>query len=178
VNTGGAVHALLNHRHANGFTSVPKPLGLDDDGREVLTCLPGETAGTRTPWPGWVHDEQTLDQVARRLREYPDVAADFVPPPDAVRRGGRLTGFFDWDFAGPAGRDWDLAFTAFAWVPLNAVDAMAANGFTDLAARPRRRVRFLGAYGWTGDPVFRRLIGKGVLDELERARDTRHDLRF
>lgn len=63
--------------------------------------------------------------------------ADFVPPADAIgREGGKwrpglivgqtdaapynaawddqgqLVGFFDWDFAAPVSRDWDLAFTA------------------------------------------------------------------
>jgi hypothetical protein len=33
---------------------APRALGFDDQGREMLTCLPGETIGDREPWPAWV----------------------------------------------------------------------------------------------------------------------------
>ena len=86
----------------------------------------------------WTHAEDTLDQVARWMRAYHRAVADFVPPPGAVwREGGTwspgliighndaapynaawhqgtLAGFFDWDFAGPAAPEWDLAFAAFS----------------------------------------------------------------
>jgi hypothetical protein len=39
-----AVHALLDHLHAVGFRGAPRPLGLDDRGREVLTYVPGPVA--------------------------------------------------------------------------------------------------------------------------------------
>jgi Phosphotransferase enzyme family len=177
-----AVHALLEHLARKGFTGAPSPLGLDDEGREVLT--------------------------------------DFVPPPDATWRGdarwspgmiighndaapynaawheGKLTGFFDWDFAGPATREWDLAFCAFSWIPLHARHVAAAEGFTDFPARPRRLHRFLTTYGLrgdagaflhvvrtrvrahaegirdlaaTGDPRFERLLHQGVAADLDRA---------
>ncbi len=32
-----AVHALLRHLHAVGFTRAPEVLGIDEQGREVLT---------------------------------------------------------------------------------------------------------------------------------------------
>jgi Ser/Thr protein kinase RdoA (MazF antagonist) len=134
------VHALLCHLADKGFAGAPRPLGFDELGREVLTFLEGETTGTRRPRPAWVHAEDTLDQVARWMRAFHEAVADFVPPPGAVWRGGgtwspgliiahndaasynaawhqgKLTGFFDWDFAGPATPEWDLALAAFSWV--------------------------------------------------------------
>jgi hypothetical protein len=169
-----AVHALLGHLADKGFTGAPRPLGFDERGREVLTFLEGETIGGRRPWPAWVHAEDTLDQVARWMRAYHEAVDVFVPPPGAVWRGGgtwspgliiahndaaaynaawhqgKLTGFFDWDFAGPATPEWDLALAAFSWVPLHTRHWVAAEGFTDFAARPGRLVRFLGIYGWSG----------------------------
>jgi hypothetical protein len=169
-----AVHALLAHLADKGFTGAPRPLGLDEQGREVLTFLEGETIGRRKPRPAWVHAEDTLDQVARWMRACHQAAADFVPPPGAAWRGGgtwspgliivhndatphnaawqqgMLTGFFDWDFAGPATPEWDLALAAFTWVPLHAQWFAAAEGFTDFAARPRRLDRFLSTYGCPG----------------------------
>ncbi len=217
-----AVHALLAHLADQGFTGAPRPLGIDAEGREVLSFLDGETVGGAKPWPAWVHADDTLDQVARWARAYHDAVAGFVPPPEAVwREGGRwapglivghndaapynaawrdgaLTGFFDWDFAGPVTRDQDLAFTAFSWVPLHARHVVAAEGFTDFGSRRRRLERFLEIYGHpgdvtaflsvvrararahaegvrrlaaTGDPVFERLLRQGVADDLDRALD-------
>lgn len=215
-----AVHAVLTHLAGKEFTGSPRPLGLDEQGREVLTFLPGETVGDRRPWPAWTHAEDTLGQVARWLRRYHDTIAGFVPPPGAVWReggswqpgliighndaapynavwaGGDLVGFIDWDFAAPVEADWDLAFTAFSWVPLHARHVVAAEGFTDFAARPRRLRLFLDRYGYsgdptslldvvraraaahaagirrlaaTGDPLFTRLLDQGVATDLDHA---------
>lgn len=167
-----AVHALLAHLASQDFAGSPRPLGLDEQGREVLTFLPGETVGSRLPWPGWAHDAGTLVQVARWLRGYHDAVAGFVPPAgarwrmagdwapglvighndaapyNAVWRDGRLAGFIDWDMAGPVSPGWDLAYAAFSWVPLHARRVVAREGFTDFAARPERLRRFLDSYGW------------------------------
>ncbi len=215
-----AVHALLAYLAAHGFTGAPRPLGFDEQGREVLTFLEGESIGHRKPRPAWVHAEDTLVQVARWMREYHQIAAGFVPPPGAVwREGGTwspgliiahndatthnaawhqgtLTGFFDWDFAGPAAAEWDLALAGFAWVPLHVRYVVAAEGFTDFAGRPRRLGRFLGTYGWpgttgefldvvearmtahaagirdkaaAGDEAFGRLLGQGVPEAIDQA---------
>ena len=215
-----AVHALLAHLADRGFTAAPRPLGFDDQGREVLTFLPGETIGTRKPRPAWVHADGTLIQVARWMRDYHRAVAGFVPPPGAVWRGGgtwspgliiahndaatynaawdrgRLTGFFDWDFAGPASPAWDLAYAAFSWVPLHFREIVVPEGFTDFAGRPARLDRFLRTYGWpgttaefldvvaarvtthaqgirdlagTGEEAFVQLLAQGVPDVLDQA---------
>jgi hypothetical protein len=82
------VHALLAHLADKGFTGAPRPLGFDEQGREVLTFLEGETIGHRKPRPAWVHAEDTLDQVARWMRACHQAVADFVPPAGAVWREG------------------------------------------------------------------------------------------
>ncbi len=41
-----AVHALLTHLHEVGFRAAPRPLGIDGQGREVLTVVPGNVV-----WP-------------------------------------------------------------------------------------------------------------------------------
>lgn len=55
-----AVHALLLHLARNGFPGSPRPLGIDSQGREILTFLEGETVGSKLPWPAWTHTERTL----------------------------------------------------------------------------------------------------------------------
>ncbi|WP_428966039.1 phosphotransferase [Micromonospora fluostatini] len=169
-----SVHALLRHLEEVGFDRAPRALGFDEFGREVLSYLPGEVVGAARPWPGWVHSDDALRQIAGWLRAFHAAVASFVPPPDAVWRegqtwrpglivghndaapynaawaGGRLVGFFDWDLAAPVTPEWDLAFTAFGWVPLHARHVVRAEGFTAFADRPRRARLFLDAYGWDG----------------------------
>ena len=169
-----AVHALLRHLARKAFPGSPQPLGIDAQGREILTFLPGETVGSALPWPAWTHAAGTLVQVARWMRRYHGAVADFTPPPgavwriggqwrpgliighndaapyNAVWRDGRLAGFIDWDMAGPVTPAWDLAFAAFSWVPLHARHVVMREGFTDFGARPDRLRLFLNQYGWTG----------------------------
>jgi hypothetical protein len=168
------VHALLRHLEDVDFERAPRALGFDDEGREVLSFLPGDVIGTARPWPGWAHSDDALRQTAIWLRDFHAAAASFVPTADAIWReggtwrpgliighndaapynaawlDGRLVGFFDWDLAAPVSPEWDLAFTAFAWVPLHARHIVTAEGFTSLADRPRRLRLFLDTYGWTG----------------------------
>jgi hypothetical protein len=188
-----SVHAVLHHLDRVGFARAPKPLGIDEGGREVLSFLPGNTVGTSRPWPAWVHSDGALVQVAHWLRDYHVAVANFVPSDDAVwREGGhwqaglvigqndaapynaawddqgQLAGFFDWDFAAPVSLEWDLAFTAFAWVPLHARHVAGAEGFADFADRPRRLRLFLNQYGWTGEvETFLETVQQRVLASAE-----------
>ncbi|SFD56512.1 hypothetical protein [Streptomyces aidingensis] len=76
-----AVHALLAHLHAVGFRGAPRPLGIDERGREVLSFAPGTVI-----WPGrsaLVGNSPGLARVGRLIREFHDTVADFVPPAGA-----------------------------------------------------------------------------------------------
>ncbi|MFP8902866.1 phosphotransferase enzyme family protein [Streptomyces atacamensis] len=168
-----AVHALLDHLHRAGFRGAPRPLGVDDRGREVLTYLPG-----RTVWPdhfSLLDPVRGLERVARLIREFHDAVADFVPPPGARWRrlipaegheivahhdlapwnlvfdGDRGWAFIDWDGAAPGSRLEDLAYAAHGFVPLSANPAFRR---TDAGARLRA---FAGAYGLDEDER-RRLV--------------------
>ena len=169
------VHALLRHLEAAGFDGAPRALGFDDQGREMLTYLPGETVGDRTPWPAWAHSDSTLIQVGRWLRRLHDATVSFVPPADerwfiggtvrpglvvghqdaapynAVVDGDRLVGFCDWDIAGPSSRESDLALSALWWVPLGPPSAVEPLGFHDFDGRSRRLHLLLDAYGYDAD---------------------------
>lgn len=73
-----AVHALLRHLRARGFRQAPEPLGIDQQGREILTLLPGRVA--TYPLPAFVWSDDTLVAVARLLAAYHDATVGFVPP--------------------------------------------------------------------------------------------------
>ena len=76
-----AMHALLGHLHATGFHVAPRPLGLDEHGREVLTFIPGIVA-----WPDNFHPLDPGDRVHRvawLIRDFHDAVTGFRPPPNA-----------------------------------------------------------------------------------------------
>ncbi|PJE95358.1 kinase [Streptomyces carminius] len=168
-----AVHALLAHLHRVGFRGAPRPLGVDERGREVLAFAPGTTV-----WPDRFHlldPVGRLAHVARLIRDFHDAAAEFVPPPGArwrvlvpaegdeiiahhdlapwnlVHDGGDGWVFIDWDGAAPGSRLADLAYAAHAFVPLSADPARQR---ADAAGRLRA---FAGAYGLDEDER-RRLV--------------------
>ena len=140
-----AVHALLTHLHGVGFHAVPRPLGIDDQGREVLTFAPGSVV-----WPdrfALLEPVPQLARVARLIRRFHDAVADFAPPAEA-RWQIRVPGgdgsdiiahhdlapwnlvvgddvqdewvFIDWDAAAPGSRLWDLAYAVHGFLPLSA----------------------------------------------------------
>jgi len=87
------VHAVLRHLEGAGFDAAPRALGFDDQGREMLTYLPGETIGDREPWPGWASADSMLVGVGRWLRRVHDLTgrpAGAVSPPASSARRVRL----------------------------------------------------------------------------------------
>jgi Phosphotransferase enzyme family len=166
------VHALLRHVRAEGFELAPQPLGIDDQGREVLSYIPGHTVGDGLPWPGWVWDDDLLIEVGRATAFYHRAVAGFRPagvvpwqfgpaelqsdqivchhdiaPYNAVVEEGRLQGIIDWDLIGPGTARSDLAFVAWQWVPLQHPAVAAAFGWHDVTDLARRLRLLLDGYG-------------------------------
>jgi Phosphotransferase enzyme family len=170
-----AVHSVLRHLEDVGFGGAPRARGLDDQGRERLTFLPGQTLGEARPWPGWLRSDGALRQVGAWLRSLHDATATFRPaagavwftgrawqpglviahldasPWNAVWADGTLVGFVDWDTASPSRREGDLAFSTLTWVPLLTAELAAQAGFGAAAGRRRRFHLLLDAYGYAGD---------------------------
>jgi hypothetical protein len=76
-----AVHALL--RHLDAWPGAPRVHGVDEQGREILDFVDGDVE-----WPvmGALRTDEGLARAGALLRDYHDVVASFVPPPDAVWR--------------------------------------------------------------------------------------------
>jgi hypothetical protein len=160
-----AVHALLDHLEDAGFEASPRALGLDDEGREIVTYAAGAVV-----WPDHfelLENDDALAEVARIVRRYHDVVAAFVPPrpaewwdlaadPSGVHdvvchndlapwnlvhgSDGGWT-FIDWDLAAPGRRAWDLGWALLAFIPLTPDRPL---GDADVARRLRV---FMAAYG-------------------------------
>lgn len=160
-----AVHALLRYLEAKNFPA-PRVRGTDEQGREILQYIPGEThAGTFEALPERMLADEQLIAAAKLLRRYHDVVAGFDPPADAAWRlvaptrgeiichndwspwnalfqKGQLALTLDWDLAGPGTRLWDIANAAYAWAPLTS----NKERFT-IEEQARRLRLFLDSYG-------------------------------
>src|SRR5258707_1668890 len=79
------VQAYLGHLREAGFTGAPLPLGVDEQGREVLSFVPGDVP--RNPLPAQTAGEEVLVALARLIRAQPEPSAVSVPPPAAVCGG-------------------------------------------------------------------------------------------
>lgn len=166
------VHGLLQHLRQQGFTYAPEPLGFDEQGREVLSYLPGTTVGPGPDWPTWVWDEDLLAEVGRIIALYHQAVAAFRPvglvpwdsgpaelgpdeivchhdlaPYNMVFESGRLRGIIDWDLAGPGTVRAELAFVAWQWVPFHDPFVTAYFGWRTPPDRRRRLRILLDAYG-------------------------------
>jgi hypothetical protein len=167
-----AVHALLRHLEAVGYPHSPRVLGFDDQGREVLTWLDGESGPE-----GWakVVDDRGLRSFARMLRGYHDAVAGYRPddsttwstttgvptgdelvchgdfgPWNTVWQGDRPIGIIDWDHARPAPRLHDVAYALEYSAPFR--DDAECVRWLRYPRPPDRRHRievFAAAYGLT-----------------------------
>ena len=149
-----AVHSLLRYLEAVGFSGVPRVLGFDELGREVLSFIPGEVA--RRPWPEVMLEKEGLAEVARFLARYHNAVRDFEPPEDTewyvpnltwrpgmtirhgdpgpwntIWKGRTLNGLIDWDFAEPGDPLCDVSQFAWYAVPLRGEDHWRKAGFSD-----------------------------------------------
>lgn len=78
----GTVQAFLAHLKSRGFDGAPQPLGFDEQGREVVSFVPGEVP--REPVPDWATDDGVLVALARLIRRLHDAAEGWNPPPNSV----------------------------------------------------------------------------------------------
>jgi Ser/Thr protein kinase RdoA (MazF antagonist) len=172
--TSPATHALLRHLADVGFDGAPRALGVDADGREVLSYVPG-TAVT-LPYPAWALTDEALASVAHLLRDFHSAVSTFDASPygwpssppspfdgelishndlnldNVVFRNERAVALIDFDLASPGSRVWDVACAVRLWAPLR------PETYVDEARRGRELARyrsFVDSYG---------------LDEVDRVR--------
>lgn len=171
------VQAYLAHLHRAGFSAAPRPLGFDEQGREVLSFVPGEVP--REPLPREATGEEVLVALARLVRRLHDAAQGWTPPENAtwatlpgteaipfvdtdaelvghrdycpgnvVFRDGLPAALIDFDLARPTTRIYDIANALYWWAPLlHPKDRTPALADADI---PHRVAVFADAYGMTG----------------------------
>lgn len=162
-----SVHALLNHVRQKGFLAVPKPLGFDEDGNEVLTFLSGEVGNY--PLSEAASSIEALTSAALLLRSYHEMTVSFLSekqgeyswllptqepaevichgdfaPYNVVLNGNKAVGIIDFDTAHPAPRVWDIAYAVYRWAPLK--NPKNPDSFGNLEAQIQRASLFCDTY--------------------------------
>lgn len=158
----------MRHLRDAGFDGAPRALGTDEQGREVLDFIPGEVGNY--PLEAEVRSERALMSAGRLLRAFHDATTTFVhdhlygwqlaplepvevvchsdfAPYNCVFVDGRAVGVFDFDFARPGPRAWDLAYALYRFAPFT--HPANGDGFGGASDQAQRARRFLDAYGAT-----------------------------
>lgn len=164
------IHALLEHLQSKGFP-CPRPLGLDEQGREILTYIRGR--GAMHPWPQALLATSGARQVVgAMLRAYHTAVADFVPPAPPVWRHGPqalapgeivvhgdfgphnliwssdgLAGVIDFELARPAPPKEETVIAAVLTAHLRPDELAKEIGFDSTLDRRARLAAFAEGYG-------------------------------
>jgi hypothetical protein len=165
-----AVHALLRHLEAVGFSAAPRLVGtgLDAGGRETLTYIEG---GFTQPGP-WSLDGAAA--VGALLRDLHQATSSFRPPAGAawfpwhgrdlggphtaighcdaapwniVARHGLPVALIDWETAGPVDPLTELAQVSWLNAKLHDDVVAGLEGLPPVADRARQLAAIVGAYG-------------------------------
>jgi len=151
-----------------GFDEAPRYLGVDEQGRDVLSYIEG--AVPLPPFPAWSMTDIVLVDLAGLLRRFHQALASFGPgdtamwsseladpaggtvichndvcPENVIYRDGRAVGLVDFDFAAPERPVWDVVRTAVMWAPIAAPEFRRA--FPGGLDAVDRFARFASAYG-------------------------------
>jgi hypothetical protein len=165
-----AVHHLLGYLKSVNFAYSPEFVGIDDEGREVLSFFSGESGAD-----SWKHitGDEGLRSYAKLLRAYHDAVSGYEPPPELewatgqkglktgqiichgdfgpwniVWKDGKPVGIVDWDLAHPNTPQYDVLYALEYAAPFRSDEiAMKWHGFDTPPNRKRRIDVFLEAYG-------------------------------
>ncbi|MBA2312211.1 MAG: phosphotransferase [Actinobacteria bacterium] len=159
------IHALLRHLESRDFGGSPRVLGIDEEGREILSFVPGDVV-----YPDHmdlVTTDEGLTAVARLIRTFHDAVMDFdssprylwsdrgssgdpseelichndLAPWNLVHTPDNKFVFIDWDLAAPGPRSWELSWSLLTFIPLMPSDE------SDDSTISRRLALFREVYG-------------------------------
>ncbi|MBS2970286.1 phosphotransferase [Metabacillus sp. KIGAM252] len=171
------IHTLLQHLESKGLNGVPKFLGIDEKGREILSFIEGEAGNY--PLKTYMWSDEALKEIAKMLRRYHDAVSDFpmketwqpidnTPQPfevmchndfaiyNIIFHQEKPAGVIDFDLAAPGPRLWDIAYTLYTCVPLSrlhhteAGEAVYYDPLKDSERIKHRIEKFFDSYGLEG----------------------------
>ncbi|WP_330232802.1 phosphotransferase [Nocardia sp. NBC_00508] len=152
------VHELLGRFEQSSWTGAPRFVGMDEQGREILTYLDGYVAFDQER-SAPIASRAALARIAELIRAFHDVTAgtdlaadaevvchNDLSPKNTVYRdlgdGMQPVAFLDWDLAAPGRRIHDLAHACWQYLYLGP-------GITDAATAAEPLRLMCDAYGTT-----------------------------
>jgi hypothetical protein len=159
------VQALLDWYERVGFDGAPRFLGLDEQGREILSYVEGDPAFAPVPY-----SDEVVAGIGRLLRRAHDAQEAFIPPakpgwplgdadarPEVIGHGdlfwtnvifrtGLPAALVDWEIARPMTRTLDVALAATYWAGVR-IDRQLLERGLPLDRRGERLRILCDAYG-------------------------------
>jgi hypothetical protein len=158
------VRALLQHYERVGFDGAPRFLGVDEQGREMLSFVSGEPAFAPVP-----STDEVVAAIGRLLRRAHDAQAGFAPPPEpgwiqsveerpeaighldlfwtnVIFRDGLPAALIDWELAAPTSRTLEVALAATYWAGIR-IDEQLEQWGIPLERRGERLRLLCDSYG-------------------------------
>lgn len=187
------IHRLMAHMRGRGFAGVPGVVGVEADGRERLTFVPGDVP--LPPYPEWSLTHDVLASTTELLRRFHDATVGFVAgdgageswsaemadplaggpddvighndvcPENVVYRNGVAVAILDLDFAAPGRRVYDVAAMARMCVPVDGPEGAALSGRRHLD--PFRRLAVV-AEAYPLDSAGRRELVEALAGQIAR----------
>jgi hypothetical protein len=165
-----AVHKLLQYLESAGFKYSPRVLGFDDQGREILSFIEGESG--KDGWKKIITDDG-LKRYGKLLRKYHDAVAGFQPDEKSewaysagglkegeiichgdfgvwniVWQGDEPVGIVDWDLVFPANPRYDVLYALEYSAPFRDDETtLKWHHFPEVPNRNHRIKVFAEAYG-------------------------------
>ncbi len=162
------VQQFLRHLHTQGFHRVPEPFGFDEDGREIVSYIEGETFDY--PLTEKAKAVNVLLSAAQLLRVYHDASINFLnsnlysqnwmfpckepqevmchndfAPYNIVFQGEQAIGIIDFETIHPGPRKWDIAYALYRFAPFTSKDD--EDGVEGIENQIKRARLFCQAYG-------------------------------
>lgn len=163
------VHQFLHFLRKRGFAQAPEPLGFDEQGREIVSFVKGQTCDY--PLSEDIASLEALVSVAKLLRRYHDVSQSFLneitasnqvwmfpcrdpqevichsdfAPYNICFEGKQAVGIIDFDTAHPGPRAWDIVYALYRFAPFSNPKNMES--FGGIADQILRAYLFCNAYG-------------------------------
>lgn len=171
VDRAADVHTLLRHLEATGQAIAPRFLGIDAEGRQMFSFLPGRVIN-RTP--AGLSDAR-LVSVAALIRKFHDATAGTplaldqeivmhtdLGPHNIVFNGSKAVGIIDWDEAKPGSRLVDFAHAAWCCADICTR--------VPVQEQSRKLWLFCAHYGW-GEPAQVSQVVEEIAASFRRAAD-------
>ncbi|MCS5707983.1 aminoglycoside phosphotransferase family protein [Candidatus Berkiella cookevillensis] len=163
------VHQFLHFLREQGFTQAPEPLGFDEQGREIVSFVKGQTCDY--PLSDEVASLEALVSAAKLLRTYHNVSQSFLneitttnqtwmlscrdpqevichsdfAPYNICFEGKQAVGIIDFETAHPGPRVWDIVYALYRFAPFS--NPKNIESFGGIEDQILRAYLFCNAYG-------------------------------